>query len=203
MRPINLLPPQARAKVAARRRLGLWVIAGAAYLVFLGLLTVWFQGKVGDAEDRLQAQQALVTQLQAEVAELRDLAALKEEFDAKVDVVGTVLAVDVAWGRVLNDFARLIPPRVWLGSFTGSADPENPADPGQITVTGTGFDYPDVASWLRSLDSTNFPGVAGTWVNTVSASSIGASDVVQFASSTSLTAEALSLRFLERVPFIP
>ncbi len=204
MRSINLLPPESRVRAAARRRQALWILLGIAYLALLVAITFWWQGRVGEAEDDLEAQQAAVAQVESEIGELRDLEELRTGFESRVAVIDGILARDVAWGRLLNDLARLIPPRVWLGSFTGTVDAVG-ASPavGQISISGTAFDYPDVASWLRALDSTNFPGVSDTWVSSVSSSAIGQADVVDFSSQTFLTDGALSTRADERVPTLP
>jgi hypothetical protein len=89
-----------------------------------------------------------------------------------------------------------------MTSFSGAASADAVAV-GQLSVTGTAFDYPDVASWLRSLDSANFPGVGASWVSSASASQIGAIDIVDFSSSVSLSPEALSERVSTRIPEIP
>ncbi len=203
MRSINLLPPESRKKAGVRRRQGLWVLLGLAYVAALVAATFWFQGRVGEAEDDLAAQQAVVDQLQAEVDDLANLRDLRVAFETRVAVVDNILARDVAWGRLLNDLARMIPPRVWLSSFTGTAEPGTSPIVGQVTMSGTGFDYTDVASWLRSLDSANFPGVSDTWVNTITVGEIGFATVVDFDSNTVLTDAALSTRAADRIPDLP
>ncbi len=204
MRSINLLPTKAKERAGARRRQALWVLLGIVLLAVLAAGVVWYEGKVSDARDDFQAEQDLVTDLEAELAQLRDIEQIKLSFDSRAVVIAEILSTDIAWGRVLNDFGRLIPPRLWLTTLTGSATAlEGDPSLGLIQVSGTAFDYTDVASWLRVLDSSNFPGVAQTWVATVSASTIGESPVVDFSSSTSLTAEALSDRFDRLVPVVP
>ncbi len=203
MRSINLLPPESRKKAGVRRRQGLWVLLGLAYVALLVAATFWFQGRVGEARDDLEAQEAVVAQVQREIDELADLESLRVGFETRVAVVDGILARDIAWGRLLNDLARMIPPRVWLGSFNGSADPPDSPIVGQLTMTGTGFDYTDVASWLRALESTNFPGVDDTWVSTITTGEIGSAEIVDFSSSTALTDAALSTRAAERIPDLP
>jgi hypothetical protein len=95
----------------------------------------------------------------------------------------------------------MIPDRVWLAAFQGSVDLDPlTAAQGSIQVSGTGFDFGDVAAWLRALDSDRFPSVAGTWVSTVTGQTIGEIPVVAFESQTSLTAAALTERVAERIP---
>ncbi len=203
MRSINLLPPESRKRAGARRRQALWVLLGLAYLALLVAATFWFQGRVGEARDDLEEQESRVAAVQTEIDELADLEALRVGFETRVAVVDGILARDIAWGRLLNDLARMIPPRVWLGGFNGAADPPDSTIVGQLTMSGTGFDYTDVASWLRALESSNFPGVADTWVSTITTGEIGRVEVVDFSSSTALTDAALSTRAAERIPDLP
>lgn len=204
MRSINLLPTKAKERAGARRRQALWVLLGIVLLAVLAAGVVWYEGKVSDARDDFQAEQDLVTDLEAELAQLRDIEQIKLSFDSRAVVIAEILSTDIAWGRVLNDFGRLIPPRLWLTTLTGSATAlEGDPSLGLIQVSGTAFDYTDVASWLRVLDSSNFPAVTQTWVATVSASTIGESPTVDFSSSTALTADALSDRFDRLVPVVP
>jgi type IV pilus assembly protein PilN len=173
MRAINLLPPEALERAKVRRQRWLW-IAGA--LVFVGLLavaTLWFQSRVDARKDALQAEQDEITQLQARAAGLSEFAALKGEFDTNVLILATALDRDVVWGRLLNDLGRLLPDRLWLTTFSGQVNTD-PAVPtiGEVTVSGIGFEFPDVSAWLRSLDSSTFPSVDQTWVSSISAAAI-------------------------------
>lgn len=204
MRPVNLLPKDAKQRAGTRRRQALWVLLGLVFVVVLAAGVVWYEGQVSEAQDEFDAEQEVVAQLEAELAQLRDLEQIKVSFEARAAVIADILSTDIAWGRVLNDFGRLIPPRLWLTSLNGAAV-QVEGDPalGLIQVTGTAFDYTDVASWLRVLDSSNFPGVSQTWVATVSSSSIGESPVVDFSSSTALTIDARSDRFDRLVPAVP
>jgi len=204
MRPINLLPPKARERAAARRKQSLWIALGLVYLAILVLATLWWQGQVDEAAEEAAAQQAVVEGLRAEVAQLQDLSNLRTEFEETATVVSEILATDVAWGRLLNDFGRLIPPRVWMTQFSGSSSADSSSSAvGLLALIGTAFDYPDVASWLRSLDSANFPGVDQTWVSSATTGQIGEIPVVDFSSSTELTADALSDRAATRIPDVP
>ncbi len=200
MRPINLLPPEAFQKLSARRLRTRLILAGALYLALLALLTLVWSGRVSDAEQEVDDAQAANDRLEQQVAVLSEAQTLVEEFDANALLVVEALSLDMSWGRILNDLARLIPDRVWLQSFTGAVDDTGTGPLGSITVAGVGFAYPDVSAWLRSLDSDRFPSVTGTWVQTVSETEIGPVTVVNFSSTTSLTERALSGRLATRVP---
>lgn len=202
MRPINLLPPEAFQKAAARRRFLQIALVAVAYIALLAVLTVWWQGRVNQADDEVADQEARNQQLVAEQAALIDARELVDEFDGNVALMQAALSDDVSWGRILNDLGRVIPERVWLDSFSGTIESAE-GSVGGVSVSGTAFDFPDVSSWLRQLDSVNFPGVSGTWVTSASTSLIGEAEVVNFVSSTSLTEDALSTRAAERIPDSP
>jgi type IV pilus assembly protein PilN len=201
MRAINLLPPEAFERAKARRRIQLWIFLGILYLGLLAAATFWWQGRVDDRKDELAVEQETVTRLQAEVAGLAEFAALKAEFDNSVLILATALDNDVVWGRLLNDLGRMIPDRVWIDSFAGTVNPASGAV-GEIQVSGTAFDYPDVAAWLRALDSTTFSSVESAWVTNITQGSVGEIPVVRFSSSTFITEGALSDRLALRIPEI-
>ena len=200
MRPINLLPPEAFDRLTARRLRSRIAVIAVLYLLLLALITVFQSDEVGDTEEAVTAQEALNTQLEREVVSLSDAQTLVDDFDTNALLVTEALAFDMSWGRIINDLARMIPDRVWLQSFAGTIDETGLGPLGSVTISGVGFDYPDISAWLRSLDSDRFPGVTGTWVQTVSETEIGEADVVSFSSTTSLTDHALSGRASNRVP---
>ena len=205
MRTINLLPPEAAQRATARRKTAGFVALGVVYLALLALAALWWQGKANDAEKDLEAQLGVNTRIEAEIASLSGVRALRSTYENSVDRLGTALAKDVAWGRLLNDLARIIPDRLWVTSMTGTVqdDIENPFLLGQVSVTGVAFDYPDASSWLRVLDAEEWPALGGGWVSSTSRSTIGESPVVNFTSVASLLDAARSNRVEERTPEVP
>ena len=195
MRPINLLPPEVAEERSRRRRAGLLVLAGIAFVLLL-VAGVFFQNhRVSLARAGVTAQEELNAALEQEVKALADAGALKAEFDDKQALVQEALVNDVDWGIFLNDLARLLPERVWVESFNGSiAEGVTAGVVGQVTFSGVGFDFPDVSEWLRTLDSAGFKGLTGPWVSTASESSIGDEAVVSFSSTAVLTTGAVTDR---------
>lgn len=203
MRPINLLPPEAFERAKNRRRIAQYILIGIVYVAVLAALVFWWQGRVDTAEDKVEAQQLINRGLEDERNSLSSAEDLVNRYDANVALVGSVLVNDISWGRILNDLGRMLPDRIWLEGFTGAADSTEAAlTRGVVSVNGTGFDFPDVSAWLRSLDSDRFPSVAGTWVTSVAESLIGEAAVVTFVSQTSLTDAAASDQVFERIPVI-
>jgi len=209
MRTINLIPQEGKRQSEGRQKLLLLVALGLIYILLLGVVTVWRQGAVDDAEAEVRQQAQTNQELQLEVNSLAGAEALSQEFAGTVATLGAALINDVSWGRLINDLGRLIPDRVWVTSYSGSVNRPDPtaADGtggvGDLAFSGIAFTAPDVAAWLRVLDSDRYPGVVGTWATGLTQSSIGEAETINFGSTTNLTSEALSSRLFERIPEIP
>lgn len=204
MRPINLLPPEVGQQRSRRRRIGAGVFAALVYVALLGVAVFYWNGKVSAAEADLDAQDSINQSLERDVVALSTSNEVKTEYDGKAELVRSALSLDVDWGVFLNDLARLVPPRVWVETFSGSVTSDGvPGVLGQVAFSGVGFDFPDVSEWLRTLDSEQFRGVTGPWVSTIQQGAIGESDVVTFSSTAVLTSGANTDRALTLVPEVP
>ncbi len=208
MRTINLIPQEGKRQTDGRQQLLLLLALGLIYILLLGVITVWRQGAVDDAEAEVQEQRQVNQALEVEINSLADAQAASDEFGAAVATLGVALINDVSWGRLINDLGRLIPDRVWLTSYSGTVNRLDPADTetssiGELAFSGVAFERPDVAAWLRVLDSDRYPGVVGTWATGITQSNIGEAETINFGSTTSLTEGALSSRFFDRIPEIP
>lgn len=204
MRPINLLPPEFGQRRLRRRRLVLLAFVFAGYIVLLGMGVLMWSGRVDNARRDVEAQNSIVQTLQRQVIGLADSGELAILFQEKADLVSTALSRDVDWGIIMNDLARLLPPRLWVETFSGTVVPETiPGVIGQVAFSGIGFDFPDVSAWLRALDSEQFAGITGTWVSTLSQGVVGDEDVVTFASTAVLTRAAVTNRAANLIPEVP
>ncbi len=204
MRPINLLPPEFGRRRIQRRRMALLAFVFAAYIAVLGMGVLIWSGRVDDARRDVEAQNTIVQTLQRQVIGLADSGELAIRFQEKADLVNTALSRDVDWGIIMNDLARLLPPRLWVETFSGTVLSENiPGVVGQVAFSGIGFDFPDVSAWLRALDSEQFSGITGTWVSTLSQGTVGSEDVVTFSSTAVLTSAAVTNRAANLIPEVP
>ncbi len=206
MRAVNLLPPEEAQRSAARRRRVGYLFLMALYIGALALGYLFFAGRADQAEENLATQQAKNQTIRDDIARLASADTMRNEYRARADDVSQILATDVSWGRLLNDLARLIPDRVWLTSLTASASVSetNPGAFGQVTMAGTAFDYPDAASWLRTLDSDRWPAIGAAWVNSTAVETVaGGIEAVNFSSIGNLTDSAVSRRIDERIPEVP
>ncbi len=204
MRPINLLPPEVGRARTRRRRLGLLIFAAVAYIAILGMGVLIWSGRVDDARRKVEAQTSIVQTLQRQIVGLSDSGELAIRYEAKADLVRTALSKDIDWGIIMNDLARLLPPRLWVETFSGTVVAQAiPGVMGQVAFSGVGFDFPDVSAWLRALDSDQFSGITGTWVNTLSLGTMGDDDVVTFTSTAVLTSAAVTDRAANLIPEVP
>ncbi|HLE39746.1 MAG TPA: PilN domain-containing protein [Acidimicrobiia bacterium] len=204
MRPINLLPPEVARERSRRRRVAIAIFGAFAYVFLLGVGVLYWNGKVDAARDDLDAQVSINQALEREVTALSETADVRIQYEEKATLVRDALATDVDWGILLNDLARLLPPRVWVETFNGSVAPETiPGIIGQISFSGVGFDFPDVSAWLRALDSDQFAGITGPWVSIVTQGIIGAESVVTFSSTAVLTTGAAADRADTLIPEVP
>lgn len=204
MRPINLLPPEVAEERTKRRRVALLVAAGVAYVAALAGGVFYWNSRVSAAKTDVAAQQEVNRTLEQEVAALADAGALQAQFEGKAALVRAALAGDVDWGVFLNDLSRLLPPRVWIESFAGAIEREAMGElVGQVSFSGVGFDFPDVAEWLRSLGSEAFSGITGPWVSNAAEATIGEEPIVTFSSTAALTAGAVADRAEDLIPEVP
>ncbi|MDQ1445593.1 MAG: hypothetical protein QOI20_2057 [Acidimicrobiaceae bacterium] len=205
VRRISLLPQEV-AVVREQRRQAAAAFVGVGGVAAL-LLALWLaqQGKVKTEKDKAREAEQVAAQRQAELARLQDVTTLQTDLQQRQAQVTGVLRNDVAWTRVFNDIATVIPADVWLVSFQGQKAAETaPGTPvaagtptaaagiGQITFQGKGFDQTSTARWLfRIGDLTEFTGL---WVPNSTKSGEGASQIVTFQSTARLTSQAVSRR---------
>jgi Tfp pilus assembly protein PilN len=204
VRPVNLLPPEVAEERSRRRRVGLLVVAGVAYVAALAGGVFYWNSRVSAAKADVEAQGEINRTLEREVASLADAGALQERFENKASLVRAALADDVDWGVFLNDLSRLLPARVWIESFGGAIDPgEGTVLVGAVSFNGVGFEFPDVSEFLRSLNSGAYTGITGPWVSTATEGLIGEEPVVLFSSTAALTTGAVTDRAEELIPEVP
>ncbi len=204
MRPINLLPPEVAKERSRRRRVLGIVVLGLVYVVALIAGVLYWDTRVEAARNDVAAQEDANRALERELAAIADAGLLQQEYLARAALVGEALGNDVDWGIILNDLSRLLPPRVWVESVSGNLlDDQAAGIIGQLTFSGVGFEFPDVSDWLRALDSEDFVGITGTWVNTASEGGLGDTEVVNFSSTAVLTSAAATNRAADVIPEVP
>lgn len=185
VRRITLVPREVAIGREQRRQV---VLAGASVAALATLLVgAWAArgGQLADeranaAKTELQAQS-----LQKEVASLADTVSLDSELAERRGQVTSVLAGDVAWTKLFNEVATVLPSDVWLTSFTGQSG-------GAVNFSVTGFDHTSTARWLQRIGE--LKSLSGLWVQSSTKSAEGTVSSVTFASDANLTPAANSDR---------
>ena len=190
-RRISLVPTEIAVLRRERRQVlltGVGVLAFAAVLI--GLYALRGQ-QVNEAQRDAEVAEARTLELQAEVAELRDVEALEADIAAQRRTVTAVLEGDVAWSRLVQEIAAVLPNDVWLTSFSGSRG--DALTPGTVNVQGMGFDQTSTARWILRIS--NLDSLAGLWVPSSTKAPTGSGrELVTFSSNANLTPAAASDR---------
>lgn len=204
-RRISLLPQEV-AVVREQRRQAAFAFAGVAGLGAL-LLAVWAARQSSVSEEKKKADEAeqQTARLSAQRSRLADVTVLQTDLQQRQAQVVSVLRNDVAWTRVFNDLATVIPADVWLTTFQGqktaataapaagaAAAAAAPAGVGTVNISAKGFDQTSTARWLLRIGELSE--FTGLWVPNSTKSGVGAAQVVTFQSTARLTDKALSKR---------
>ncbi len=197
LRRISLLPGHIASRQAERKQLvtaGLGVFGFAVFLLILLLLR---SGQVADARAEADGEQERTAQLERDAADLQEVSGLQAEVTGRQATVQAALAGDIAWTRLFNEIATVIPNDVWLTTFQGTND-----DAGStIVVNAKGFDQTSAARWLQRAG--DLPSITNLWLGSSVRSTTGTQDTVDFSSTASLTEAARSERlddFLRGTP---
>jgi Tfp pilus assembly protein PilN len=209
---INLLPPEVLERQRTRRRTVGAVIVGVIVLAAIGAYYFLQVSKLNEVEEDITAQEATNAQLQAQIAELQDVAGLEQEIARTRDLLNSLLSDRVLWSDVLRSISLVIPSEVWLEGLNGQAGTattatEDTAAPtttgsftpgqgivGQISFTGKAFSHRDVALWLSRLEDVR--GFVNPWLTTSTKSGGEGvlAELVTFNSSVDLSEQALARR---------
>ena len=193
---VNLLPPEIE-EGRRFRRIQYGLGAGVALTVgAVALVYVAAAGSVKDASAELDSASATNTQLRTEAAKFNDVTAVYARAAAAEAMLTEAMGQEVRYSRLLSDLSLTIPENVWLKSLTFAQVPSpaalGSAEPGigTVTVSGVGFNHDDVAVWLESLAGQK--GYTNPYFSSSTESLIGPRTVVDFTSTATLTADALS-----------
>lgn len=194
VRRITLVPREVAVGREQRRQV-VMVGAGVAALATV-LVGAWGARGSQLSEERSKAEKTeqQAAALQREVSSLGDTITLDNELKQRRAQVTSVLATDVAWTKLFNEVATVLPSDVWLTSFTGESG-------GGVTFSAKGFDQTSTADWLLRIEDVK--GLSGLWVPSSTVSGEGADAIVTFTSDANLTPLAISKRaerFEEKTP---
>jgi Tfp pilus assembly protein PilN len=126
MRPVNLIPPDARSGDRAAMRTGgvSYVVMAALALLLLAVIAIAIANK--QKSDKQAEVERLNQDLQAKTAEAQSLAAFAE-FGAveqtRADTIASLAQSRFDWERVLKELALVLPSDVWLTELAGTVSP--------------------------------------------------------------------------------
>lgn len=209
---INLLPPEILERQRTRRRTIATIVVGVIVLVAIGAFYFLQVARLGRIEDDITEQEARNAALQAQIAELQDIAALEQEIVRTRELLNGLLSDRVLWSGVLGDISLVIPSELWLEGLTGqvgtaTADatgtvpttttdvPGGQGIVGQISFNGQAFSHRVVALWLSRLEDVR--GFVNPWLSSstkTGSEETTVEDLVQFNSSVDLSEQALARR---------
>ena len=196
---VNLLPPEI-AESARFRRItyglggGLLGALGVVALLYVGALAA-----VNEANTELETATASGAALQVETAKYADVEAVYARAAAAQAMLTSAMGEEVRYSRYLNDLSLTVPENIWVKDVTFAQTPAPAAlgstvpGIGTVTFTGVGFKHDDVAVWLDSLAKQK--GYINPYFTTSTKALLGNRSTVNFTSTVTMTADALSGRY--------
>lgn len=196
---INLLPPEIGLRQTLRKvqaGLGAGVVAALGVVLALQLAAT---GSVSEAQAGVAASEAEHSALIAQAGQFREVTEVHTRKDAAQAMLVDAMSEEVRYSRFLDQFAVSLPDRVWVTSLTFNqgvpATPDAAAAGaiGSVQISGTAYSHDDVAAWLDALAAQE--GFDGAYLQSSTERRLGGRVVVDFSTTVSLTAEALSQRY--------
>lgn len=192
VRRISLLPREiAAGRVQRRQTAGVFVGVGALAALLLALWAAKAAQVSDEKQEADDAEQEVAT-LQAQRTQLAGANTLATEVAQREAQFRAVLADDIAWPKLFNEVATVIPNDVWLTNFTGTK-----GAPGTVSIGGQGFDQTSTARWLQRAGG--IQSFQALWVSNSTKTGTGATTIVNFTSQANLTAAARSTRLQTRL----
>jgi len=213
MTQVNLLPSDVRERQRSRRLVAAVIAGVGAVVALLFFVFVLQSAKLSNAQQKLNAQQAVNADLQGKIGQLQQFQQLKQTVAAREAMTEGALNGQVAWSGVLRDVSMVIPDQMWLTGMNGTltetstlpapsvGSPSTPESPpaatsslvGAIQFQGMASDFPTVAKWLTRLERVT--GWVNAWsTNAVKSATEGSTDPnstkVQFSASVDLSSNA-------------
>ena len=187
-RRLTVLPREVEI-VREQRRQSVAVAGGVGAFAAL-LLAIWLaqNGKVNDERRKADQTEAEVADLRRQTAGLQDASQLQTQLDQRRQTITAALQGDVAWTRLIQQIATVIPNDVWLTSFSGSSS----GGAGTVNIAASGFDHTSAARWLLRVGE--LPGLTNLWLPSSSKQGEGPNALVTFSSTATLTPAAGSDR---------
>ncbi|MDP9164912.1 MAG: PilN domain-containing protein [Actinomycetota bacterium] len=196
---VNLLPPEIAEKRRFRQVQYALGAAVAAAVLLVGVLYLLAAHSVSAANTDLAAADAQHSRLTAQIATYGNVTAIRAQAAAEQAMLATAMGQEVRFSQLLSDLSLSVPDNIWLNnlSLTEGAVPATVGATaggiGTLTVSAVGFSHDDVAVWLDSLAAQ--PNFTNPDFGSSVESYLGTRKTVNFGSTATLTAAALSNRY--------
>lgn len=127
MRPVNLIPAEERRGEAAPSRTGAlsYIVVGVlAAAVVAVTVTVLLNNSISDKESEVAELEQQESETAARAASLAPFSEFQQIKDARVETVNALAESRFDWERVMIELSKVLPPRVWLTSLSGTVSPD-------------------------------------------------------------------------------
>lgn len=195
---VNLMPPEIEHQRRVSQLRALLVLVVFLAMAGVGFAYMHAKDGVSSAKERLSAEQAEHTTLQAKLNSLAHVRAMAQTLAARESLLVSAKSNEVLWSEYLTDLRVAIPNTVWLTdlqvtqatqAIPGAA---NPIQIGTVTFNGEALHHSDVATWLETLSK--IKGNVSPYFSTTTANHIGPEQVADFTSTVNITTDRLSGR---------
>jgi Tfp pilus assembly protein PilN len=133
MRPVNLIPPDARRGDRAAIRAGsasYVVIAGLGIALLAAIALTFTSKQVSDRKQQVANLQQEEQQATAHAQSLKSFTDFRAVQESREATVTSLAQSRFDWQRVLNELARVLPTDVWLTQLAGTVSPAVQVDGG-------------------------------------------------------------------------
>jgi Tfp pilus assembly protein PilN len=127
VRPVNLIPPEARRGDKAPMRTGAlsYVIVGVLAVALFGVTAVVLtNNQISDRKAEKSGLEAQLAQAEAQAKRVSSFANFASLQQAREQTVASLAQSRFDWERVLRELAIVIPEDVWLTQLTATVSPE-------------------------------------------------------------------------------
>jgi Tfp pilus assembly protein PilN len=141
MRPVNLLPQEARRQTTSARPGGAYAVLGVlGVLLVMAVAYVLTSNQVNQRTGDADAASAEADRLEAQAQQLGSFTNFAQVRQTRLASVADVAGTRFDWERLMRELSRIMPAGSWLQTTDASTTPEEDvatAPPGGTTTGGT------------------------------------------------------------------
>ena len=141
MRPVNLLPQDARRKTTSERPGGAYAVVGLlAVLLVMAVAYVLTTNQINDRTSQADAAKAEADQMEQQARALGSFTNFAQVRETRLMSVAGVAAGRFDWERFMRELARIMPERSWLQTTDAkvtAVEDVAPLPHGGTTISGT------------------------------------------------------------------